>query len=242
MVTYLQGDLLAKTPGGVAARSDALLTSVGRFLGEIDNTLAVFKHPSAARPSFKWNLDFAPAYIKKHRAVLTNDARRRVLRRHLSHHQSHVLPLLSRCRRGVIHGDANDYNVLVVGDAVAGLIDFGDMCEGYVINDLAICLAYMMLDAPHPLQTAATITAAFTSTMPLTEAELQVVVPLALLRLCVSVVSSAVEYAANPTNEYILVTERPAWDLLGRMHTEYPDLNKATTAFLAFLPSASEAS
>jgi Ser/Thr protein kinase RdoA (MazF antagonist) len=40
--------------------------------------------------------------------------------------------------------DANDHNIVVdaSGNAVAGIIDFGDMVHTARVNELAICIAY----------------------------------------------------------------------------------------------------
>ena len=57
---------------------------------------------------------------------------------------------MKECRKSVIHGDANDYNILVKGSTVAGLIDFGDMHYTHLINNLAINLAYMMMGKEAP--------------------------------------------------------------------------------------------
>ena len=56
-----------------------------------------------------------------------------------------------RCRARAIHGDLNDYNVLVGGDGdvesrdqrVTGIVDFGDMVHSYRVGDLAIAIAYV---------------------------------------------------------------------------------------------------
>ena len=63
--------------------------------------------------------------------------------------------LAARC----VHGDLNDYNVLVGGgddvetrgQRITGIVDFGDMVHSYRVGDLAIAIAYAMLDAHDPL-------------------------------------------------------------------------------------------
>ena len=62
----------------------------------------------------------------------------------------HVAPRLASFRRSAIHGDANDYNVLVDArtQRVAGIVDFGDMVVSQTVNDVAIAMAYVALGKP----------------------------------------------------------------------------------------------
>ena len=73
----------------------------------------------------------------------------------------------SKLRHGVIHGDANDHNVLVRQGRVAGLIDFGDLVYSAVVCDLAIAVAYAMLAKPQPLDVAGAIVRAYHERLPL---------------------------------------------------------------------------
>ena len=56
------------------------------------------------------------------------------------------------CQIGVIHGDVNETNLLVMpgNDAggnytLSGIIDFGAVVESYAVYDLAIAIAYMVM-------------------------------------------------------------------------------------------------
>lgn len=79
--------------------------------------------------------------------------------------EKYTVPLLPYLRKSAIYNDANDYNILVGGGSdiysfnqnVTGFIDLGDMVHGYVVGDLAIAIAYAILDKPQPLATAAKI-------------------------------------------------------------------------------------
>ncbi|WP_373397639.1 phosphotransferase [Algoriphagus halophilus] len=39
-----------------------------------------------------------------------------------------MTPVLPELRRQIIHGDANEWNVLTENGSVSGIIDFGDVC------------------------------------------------------------------------------------------------------------------
>ena len=61
----------------------------------------------------------------------------------------------------LIHGDANDENVLVDRGRVTGLIDFGDCLRNPTVCDLAIALTYALLELPDPLGAGAEIVGAY---------------------------------------------------------------------------------
>uniref|UniRef100_A0A7S0IK37 Protein kinase domain-containing protein n=1 Tax=Calcidiscus leptoporus TaxID=127549 RepID=A0A7S0IK37_9EUKA len=57
-------------------------------------------------------------------------------------HAQQVAPALARCKQGMLHGDFNDENVLVDGEQMVGLLDFGDALRGAFVQDVAITIAY----------------------------------------------------------------------------------------------------
>jgi Ser/Thr protein kinase RdoA (MazF antagonist) len=122
-------------------------------------------------------------------------------------------------RHSVIHGDANDYNVIVGAGRMVGLLDFGDMLHSATICDLAIALAYTMLEEAEPLRVAAQVIRAYQDRYPLNEVEQQALFPLVLSRLAMSVCYSAHNRARNPGDPYQVVSEAAAWDLLGKLET-----------------------
>jgi len=154
MLTWVRGRPLAE-----ARPHDAdLLAGVGRLLGEIDRTLLDFSHPAAERPDLKWDLRHAGGI--RDTIPLIADARRRLrVELALARFDAEVVPALPRLRRSVIHGDANDYNV-IAGDPrrrprPVSLIDLGDMHQGLTVAEPAIAAAYALLGKPDPLAAAA---------------------------------------------------------------------------------------
>jgi len=112
-------------------------------------------------------------------------------------------------RRSAVHHDANDWNVLVRGSAVVGIIDFGDMVHSWTVADPAVAVAYAMLDAPDPLATAAVIVRGYHAAHPLTDDERAAVFPLACLRLCMSACIAAWQQRQRPEDEYLTVSQEP---------------------------------
>ncbi|HSR50253.1 MAG TPA: aminotransferase class III-fold pyridoxal phosphate-dependent enzyme [Acidobacteriota bacterium] len=215
LMDFLPGRLLVE----VRPHGGDLLESLGASLARVDQALQDLTHPMMER-RLKWDLA-RPQWIGEHLEAVRRPSRRKLVESHLQHFRDGIQPRLEGLRRSVIHGDANDYNILVSGhgyDArVSALIDFGDATCTATVCDLAIALAYAILDKPHPIETACRVTHGYHSVLPLLEEEVEVLFPLVLTRLCVSVVNSALLKKRHPEDDYITVSERPAWEMLERL-------------------------
>ena len=73
------------------------------------------------------------------------------------------------------------------GSRVVSFLDFGDAIATAVVCDLAIALAYVMLDKQDPIAAAAHVVAGYHQARPLTEAETDALYTLAAARLSTSV-------------------------------------------------------
>jgi 4-aminobutyrate aminotransferase-like enzyme len=126
-------------------------------------------------------------------------------------------------RKSVVHNDANDNNILVTetpdAPKVRAIIDFGDAIYTQIINDLAVAIAYAVMDKPDPLNAALPLVEGFHSSFPLLEEELEVLYVLVAMRLVISVTKSAINRRKEPGNAYLLISEGPAWALLGKWRT-----------------------
>jgi 4-aminobutyrate aminotransferase-like enzyme/Ser/Thr protein kinase RdoA (MazF antagonist) len=216
LLTYVPGKLLAET----RPHTPALLRSLGTLLGTLDAALEDFTHPAAGR-ELKWDLARA-GWIRDYLQHIPSPARRALVERFLALYETEALPALPSLRTSVIYNDANDYNVLVGRDEqserrAAGVIDFGDMTRTATVCELAIGAAYAMLGKPDPLAAAAHIVSGYHAAYPLTEPELAALYPLICARLCISVVNSAYQRVVDSANDYLQVSDAPAWDVLERL-------------------------
>ncbi len=223
VLSYLEGRMLAS----VTPHFPELLESLGATVARVDRALEGFSHPMAER-EFKWNLTQSDGMIPKLENI-ANPARRAIAARHFETFVTALKPRLAELPSGVIHGDANDYNIVVTGSGrearVAGLIDFGDAMESPLVCDLAIALAYAMLGKSDPIASAAHVVRGYHAVRPLSDLELELLYPLALTRLTVSVTNSATEQRLRPDDPYIIISEAPAWNLLEKfetVHVNYP--------------------
>ena len=211
LVRYLPGVPLATVPH----RSAALLHDVGRKLGQLSRALAEFDHPAAHR-EFYWDLAQGEHILNEFGPQIETDWLRELV---LSNRQDFSVDSL---RKSVIHGDANDYNVLVDSnrDEVTGIIDFGDMVYSYTVGDLAIALAYVILGKPDPFEAAAPVIEAYCDEFPLTKDELDALWPLVRLRLCMSVCIAAHQQAQQPDNEYLGISQKSIAQTLPHLMNE----------------------
>ena len=205
LVTYLPGVPLAKCAGPERA---GLPENLGRAVGGLDAALADFDHPAVHR-DFHWDLANAERVIDEHLPQVRDDADRLLVERAAASSLPIVKAHEQSFRRSVIHNDANDWNVLVDGDRIAGIIDFGDMVHSWTVADPAVAVAYAVLDDPNPLETAAAIVRGYAAVHPLRDGELAALMPLVRLRLCMSVCIAAWQQQQRPDDEYLGVSQGP---------------------------------
>ena len=217
LLSYLPGLPLAVAQ----PHTPDLLWQSGRLLGQVDAILRDFRHPAAGR-HLHWDLEHAPVTIRRYAPAISDPRQRTLVALFLDRFQADIAPHLGALRRGVIHSDGNDHNLLVspAGQRprrIVGLIDFGDMVHSPLLFEAAIAAAYLMLDKPDPVGTAAQVVAGFHSVMPLTETEVDLLPAAIAIRLSISVCLSAHQKAQEPHNAYLAVSEAPAWRLLARL-------------------------
>ena len=223
VLSYLTGNFYADSNS--EQHGNELWQSLGQFTAEIDRGLSDFTHPGAYR-FFEWDLahGFGICQTKKH---LLTSSQQVLVDYFLAIYRTQTMSLLVQCRQGVIHNDANDYNLLIndtdSATKITGLIDFGDMVFSHVINELAITCAYALMDQKSPINALLTIVASYHQHHKLTATELEVLFSLIALRLCVSVCNSAQAIKEQPDNEYLLISVKPAWQLLAQLkkHNAY---------------------
>ena len=153
-VTYLPGVPL----GAVRHRSASLLENFGRAIASLGGALDGFDHPALHR-DFYWDLANAPRVIDEYRALVEDVALGQAIDTLAEQFDRHVRPVLDRLPRRAIHGDLNDYNVLVErtsaggdrsrdGAVISGIVDFGDMSFSALITDIASALDSLVSDRP----------------------------------------------------------------------------------------------
>ena len=200
----------------------AFLRDFGSVVARMHRALHDFRHPGINRGDFKWDLTRAQ-WIDRSLPCIDEPARRERIHR-ISERYAEILGTLHAEAPAVLHNDLNDWNVLVARNArgeahLSGIVDFGDMIAGPVVCEIAIAGAYIVLDHPHPERAFAAFVEGYHRVSPLTGAQLDLLWPLLLTRLAVSVTNSALMKRERPDDPYVVVSEAAAWRFLERART-----------------------
>jgi len=214
LVTYLPGIPLAN----YRPHSSKLFFNLGKILGQIDKSLIGFKHESIKRNLY-WNMINAENIINTYKNLILEKNHREIIENILQDWIQFVLPFFSLLRISVIHNDANDYNIIVINEENIGLIDFGDMCETFLICEPAIACAYIMLDKDNPIDYAANLIQGYNQIYPFEKNEIDLIYYFIRIRLAMSVTISAHQKKIQPNNHYLVISEKPAWSLLEKLTT-----------------------
>jgi 4-aminobutyrate aminotransferase-like enzyme/Ser/Thr protein kinase RdoA (MazF antagonist) len=195
-----------------------LIQELGGCVARLDRALTGFEHPQLHR-DMKWDMRRAE-WIDAHLDPIHDPGRRAVLSGVIARH-AQILPALRRQPLAPIHNDVNDYNILVTsGDSgsprVTGILDLGDLIEGPIVAEVAITAAYVALDHPQPERAIAALVSGYHAETPLSAEQLDLIWPLLLTRLAVSVVNSALVRRERPGDPYVVISEAPAWRFLER--------------------------
>jgi 4-aminobutyrate aminotransferase-like enzyme/Ser/Thr protein kinase RdoA (MazF antagonist) len=239
LVSYLPGVPL----GQIRQPSPELLYDLGRCLGIMDRVLAGFDHPALHR-DFHWDLATGLHNVDEHVEQIADTELQTAVRRLAAQFEREVTPLLPGFRRSVIHGDANDYNVIVDKGSslatryqrVAGVIDFGDMVHSYTAGNVAVAAAYVMLDRADPLGAAAQVVRGYHAEYPLTEQEMAVLFGLMTLRLCLSACLAADQEQQRPGDAYLAISQAPLQRTLPGLLRIHPRLAEAVFRHACGLP------
>jgi len=210
LLTWVEGRLWSS----VNPITNHLLHSLGEEAGRLTKTLQGFEHPQANR-SYEW--DVAQAGWTREYDHLFSGEKQEILR-YFSEQFENLQEVYATLRKSVVHSDVNDFNIVVTDDfldpEVRGIIDYGDAIHTQTINDLATTIAYAVMGVPDPLSAALPLVRGYHNSFPLLAEELEQLFVLVAMKLIISVCKSAINRQKEPDNEYLLVSEAPAWELL----------------------------
>jgi len=210
LLTFIDGGFLAES-----THTPELFISFGEFLANMDLKLLNHKNYAIQSREFEWdlqNVHLNKPFVKD----IAEPENQKIVAYYLLQFEEIVRPKLPNLRKSVIHNDANDWNVLVAEGKVTGIIDFGDIVYTSLINELAVGITYAIMGKKDPVFWATYILKAYHKLLPLTSEELDLLYYLIAAQLCISVCNSAHNKKLNPENEYISISEKPAWALLDK--------------------------
>jgi 4-aminobutyrate aminotransferase-like enzyme/Ser/Thr protein kinase RdoA (MazF antagonist)/murein DD-endopeptidase MepM/ murein hydrolase activator NlpD len=223
---WVPGRMLAE----VNPRSPKILENWGEVCGYLSFHLAKFDHEAAHR-FYKWNPS-ETLFSRQYKQYIEGSERTEMADHFWGLFETKALPYLAELRKSVNYNDAHEHNFLVdfnyKSPRITGIIDFGDALYCETINELAIACAYACMYFPDPLQAAAHVVKGYHKIYPIEEKELAVLFPLIGARLMITAANAAFNKHKEPDNEYLLISEKPAWDLLTKLRNISPDFAEAT--------------
>ena len=225
LMTFLPGTVMASEK----RHSPELMRNLGEKVGQIDRALASYDHP-ALHYDFHWDLANAAAVVEQHQHLIPDDQIGGLVRKISNDYVTHYASRIESLPKSIIHNDANDHNVVVGGggdlfrrnQTVCGIIDFGDMIYSYSVGGLAIAIAYAVLDKTDPLAVACQVVSGYCAAAPLSEEELALVWPLALMRLCTSAAMAGFQMQQRPDDPYLVISQGPIQRTLPKLQELHP--------------------
>lgn len=217
MVTYLDGLPM----GMIQEHTTGLYEELGGYLGRLNKSLVNFDHPAFHR-NFHWDLQTAPQTINEYIHLVEDPTLRDLITHFTRDYVNSVNPIASHLRKSVIHNDANDHNLIITPinprynheAKVVGLIDYGDAVYSYQIADLAVAIAYAVLNKPNPLEIAVRMIASFHNEYSLSETELSILFSMICLRLCLSLCLGAYQSQERPNDAYLRISQQSIQETL----------------------------
>eukprot|EP00057_Strongylocentrotus_purpuratus_P026101 XP_011680575.1 PREDICTED: hydroxylysine kinase isoform X1 [Strongylocentrotus purpuratus] len=205
----------------------------GQLLGQLSSALqnnTIDKNESIKRAKeLIWCLSNVPR-LREYVFVLQNSAQKKVIKEIIDAFEEKVLKTEHKLRKGMIHSDFSDYNVLVretseeldddndnVRGDVVGIIDFDHMMYSCIVYDIAIAIMYLMqctnleLD---PVECGGILLAGFLSKRALSEDEWRVLYYCVAGRFAQSLVIGLHTHSLQLQNDYILSSQRVGWQVI----------------------------
>ncbi len=208
LLQFVEGDFLAETKV-----TEKTLYQFGKHMAEMDIALSDFKSDTIAVRKLKWDLQHFLT-IWPLTKFIENPQHKKWVEYYFQQFRDEVHPKIHELRTQIIHSDLNDWNVLIKDEDISGFIDLGDMAQSPLIHELAIALTYVMFNQENPLEVVTPVLKAYHKTLPLLKEELELLPYLIPARLATSLCHSAVAKSKAKDTSYILISEKPALDLL----------------------------
>lgn len=186
----------------------AILHDLGAVLARTDVALAAWHHPPLPVRDLQWDL----RGVERHRRLLDEVADRAPVERAIDRYRHDAAAALGALPAQIIHNDANPSNVLVEGDRVTALIDFGDVVQAPAVQDLATACAYHVTDDDDPLRDVAALVDGYRTRRPLSDAEYRILPALIGARNALTVLVGTDNARRAPGNgAYLTRNAAAAW-------------------------------
>ncbi|XP_063431512.1 hydroxylysine kinase-like [Mytilus trossulus] len=213
---YLPGRILA----GLSCTKD-IAFEVGQLTGELDQCCCDFHHAGFDNHKRIWSLTEVPKLLE-FLSYIEDTELKNLAGEVIDVFVKNVVQNYSSLKKGIIHGDVNEQNILVQQNYncnyhVTGILDFGDAAYSYYIFEVAIAMVYIMLESDilDPIIAGGYTLAGFLAKFPIPESNLNVLKECICARLVQSLIMGLYSTAMHPENsEYVLKTSKKGWNML----------------------------
>jgi 4-aminobutyrate aminotransferase-like enzyme/Ser/Thr protein kinase RdoA (MazF antagonist) len=223
LIRFLDGGTLFDK-GYLAPRSVARL---GEVAAKVDLALAEITDGDGLDRVLQWDLQHADRTVAALRSALPDD-RRAQIESAASRAWDLVAPLVPDLPVQVVHLDLTDDNTVLGGDGLAdGVIDFGDLTRTWTVCELAIAISSVL---HHPGAEPASVlpaVRAYHSVRPLSEAEVEAIWPLVVLRAAVLVASGCHQVTVDGDNAYAETRLVREWQIADQALSAPPEVMTA---------------
>ena len=238
LLSYLDGEQLTRRKH----MSRPMVEGLGALAGRLAACLSDFSHPGLER-EVQWDLRRAGPVALRLLSSVTDVARRDRIAKVMVQAVKRMQPLVPSLRVQPIHHDVTDDNIVARADAhgriiADGVIDFGDIVEGWLAADLAVTCASLLHHADGDPFYILPCIRAFHAACPLTEEEARALWPLIVARACILAASGEMQLSIDPDNDYVrgnLEFEREIFDVAAR--TPHALMETAICQALGFAPA-----
>ncbi len=219
ILTWLPGRLVSD----LAFRDAELQREIGNVAGRLVRAGEGYHHPAAVRTHL-WDIRHADTQVLSHLEHVTDPAHRDIAINAVEWFRRDVVPHLDSLPTSVVHQDLNDYNLLVSrGEDIrwhlSGVLDFGDALETVSVAEVAVAVAYAMLDEPVPLRAAQHVVEGFHEVRPLSDDEVACILPLAAARLAVNATVWTSRLENVRSHDYAASRMVKTWPVLEKLVT-----------------------
>jgi len=208
VLSYIKGNFL-----GEIKVNESILRSLGEFVGNLSKHLKTYSNDSISSRKWEWDIQYLNLN-KKFLNYIEDPNEKKIVLYFFQQFDEFVKPKLEKLRTSVIHNDTNEWNILLNKNKELGIIDFGDLTESQLVNEVAICMTYASYDKLNPLYYASLVLKSYNKIIRLTDTEVSLIYYLMAAKLCISVCNSAYSKKVNPKNKYALISEKSAWSML----------------------------
>ena len=208
LLSFLEGEFM-----GDVISTKEMYKSFGNFVAKLDLKFQDIKNSTIELRKSRWDIQYYH-YNKDYINDISDVKDREIVLYFFKQFEENALPIMKNLRKSIIHNDANEWNTLVTGNCVSGIIDFGDLVYSQLINDLAIAITYACFGKSNPLEWASIIITSYHKILPLKKDEISILYYIVAMRLCVSYVNAAHSKKENPENIYAASSIEPVKKML----------------------------